>query len=114
MLQALTIWTYLSAIGLAVVLSDQPFIARAGGAGVWVAVSVGIFAWFVRGQILRWRARRGWVWLRGGRCSGCAYPVHRSWAQCPECGRRAGSPPGEGVVAGWRSRRPVFDTFNYH
>lgn len=100
MLRTATIWLYLSAVALAMVLSERWFFVRAGAAGLWAAGTVGGIALTGARLGRAWRARRGWVWLRAGLCSRCSYPVHWSLLVCPECGGRVGSPPdGEAVAA---------------
>jgi|GEM_PF-2945060 len=97
-MRTLTFWLYLSAIAIAIVLSDHSIAIRAAAAGVWIAVCLGAVVWAAHRQVSAWRARQGWVWLASGLCSRCAYPINRSFLRCPECGGRVGVPPTESVV----------------
>ena len=94
MLRTLTLWLYCTAVALGALLSDGPLVVRAGASGLWTAATVRGLACCLAGLARAARARRGWTWLEAGRCSRCAYPVHRSFLVCPECGGRVGSPPG--------------------
>ena len=97
-MRTLTYWLYFSAIATAVVLSERAVGVRAAAAGVWIVGCLGAVVWAAGRQVSAWRARRGWVWLASGLCSRCAYPVNRSFVQCPECGGRVGAPPNGHAV----------------
>ena len=97
-MRTLTTWLYLSAIAIAIVLSDRSIGVRAAAAGVWIVVCLGAVVWAANRQVSAWRARQGWVWLASGLCSRCAYPINRSFFRCPECGGRVGVPPTDPAV----------------